>query len=67
MNSVSLHSAASMTVHRYARALTSIIYIYIYMSDLKYCVTKKGTQLFLYGFSTDLRPFRSQHLYAPKN
>ena len=23
------------------------------MSDLKYCVTKKGTKLFLYGFSTD--------------
>ena len=23
------------------------------MSDLKYCVTKKETKLFLYGFSTD--------------
>ena len=23
------------------------------MSDLKYCVTKIGTKLFLYGFSTD--------------
>ena len=23
------------------------------MSDLKYCVTTKGTKLFLYGFSTD--------------
>ena len=25
----------------------------IYMSNLKYCVTKSETKLFLYGFSTD--------------
>ena len=50
LNRTSIVWYMQMTTRRWQHIY---IYIYIYMSDLKYCVPKSETKLFLYGFSTD--------------